>query len=356
MGGMLAHSPSGRELARGAASGNLWPVRARGYALLSVALLGGVAAPARSAPLGGDWESPAGALTLSQHENSVQGRLISASGGCPRAANGVVFKADLLDDSLSGELQICCGAQPAWVPVLLLVAPEGKSMSGAASPPKGCGFGGAHGAIAFRVKSTTATPTATPNGTSADLGAPFDGAQDRLRQAQGNRGSLPTPTPTATATSTPTATSSATPHGTAVRQRAIALAREGEGLRRDGRFEQARQKFLKAVQEDPSYAEGFNGVGVTYYARNDYGEAMRWYKKALQADPDFGDAYYNLGCIYALEGNKAMSLRYLRAALRNGYVARQQMARDGDLRSLAGDPDFEALVQRRPAASAHPQP
>jgi tetratricopeptide (TPR) repeat protein len=135
----------------------------------------------------------------------------------------------------------------------------------------------------------------------------------------------------------------------------MVLAREGDELRREGRFEQARQKFLEAVQEDPAYAEGFNGVGVTYYARNDYGEAMRWYKKALQADPDFGDAYYNLGCIYALQGRKAMSLRYLRTALRNGYVARKQMARDGDLRSLAGDPEFEALVQR-PSGASLPKP
>ena len=124
------------------------------------------------------------------------------------------------------------------------------------------------------------------------------------------------------------------------------MASEGEELMREGRFERARERFLEAVRLDPSYGEGFDGVGVTFRARNDLPEALRWYKRALEADPRLGDAYYNIGCVYALEGEKALALRYLRTAVRNGYASLETLSRDPDLAPLQGEPEFRALERR----------
>jgi hypothetical protein len=55
---------------------------------------------------------------------------------------------------------------------------------------------------------------------------------------------------------------------------------------------------------------------------------------------------YNLGCCAALAGDRRKALRYLREAVAHGMsgeVART-MAKDSDLQSLRGDPEFEALL------------
>ncbi len=55
---------------------------------------------------------------------------------------------------------------------------------------------------------------------------------------------------------------------------------------------------------------------------------------------------YNLGCISALKGDRAGALTWLRQAVDAGYFEADWMARDQDLASLRGDPEFEALIAR----------
>src|SRR5262249_32846813 len=129
------------------------------------------------------------------------------------------------------------------------------------------------------------------------------------------------------------------------RAQAQEIARDGDSFQKEGKFERARERFLEAVRVDPQYGEGYNGVGITYYARNDLKEALRWYKKALTADPGLGDAYYNMACVYALQHEKSLSLRYLRMALRNGFTSREHLQEDSDLSTLRDDPQFQALVE-----------
>src|SRR5262249_18727769 len=194
----------------------------------------------------------------------------------------------------------------AWVPVLLLVSPDGHLLSGTITAPKGCTAPlGRNGSISLRRLSASATAPARESGHKPP---PPDHPRPQAREDP------------------------------EARSRAEEVAKDGEAFQKEGRFERARERFLEAVRIDPLYGEGYNGIGVTFYARNDFKEALRWYKKALAADPGLGDAYYNMACVYALQHEKALRLRYLGPPLRKGLPSRGHMPEDDDWTAQRGDP------------------
>jgi tetratricopeptide (TPR) repeat protein len=78
-------------------------------------------------------------------------------------------------------------------------------------------------------------------------------------------------------------------------------------------------------------------------------------------DPALSNALYDLGCIYALQGRREEALAYLHQAVENGLSVHSvsHIAEDEDLKSLRGDPRFEALaaeaVKRAAAQQAQPK-
>ena len=55
---------------------------------------------------------------------------------------------------------------------------------------------------------------------------------------------------------------------------------------------------------------------------------------------------YNLACVAALRGDRRQALDWLARAVDHGLKDADHMAKDDDLKSLRGDPAFEALVAR----------
>jgi len=192
-----------------------------------------------------------------------------------------------------------CGAREEWASAVLLAGDAG--LSGAAHvAAKGCKAPlGKRGGVAFR-RASPATPTAARR-----------------------------------------------PPARSARAKAKSVMRDGATWLSEGNFEQARRRFLDAIDLDATIPEAYNGVGVTYRMRNDLPTALGWYKRALAVDPDFGDAYYNMACVYALQGSKEMALRYLQIAALNGYATAGGMDEDPDLESLRADPGYRALVRAR---------
>ncbi|MEW5854460.1 MAG: tetratricopeptide repeat protein, partial [Myxococcota bacterium] len=129
------------------------------------------------------------------------------------------------------------------------------------------------------------------------------------------------------------------------RGKAMSHAKEAASLIHKGKFEDARTPLMEALRQDPGYAEGYNMMGVTYYARDQYDDALGWYKKALTANPDFGDAYYNIACIYAVEGKKELALRYLRIAMLNGYAQADAVDKDPDLDKIRGEAEYAEIMK-----------
>lgn len=267
--------------------------------LVPFALLSAIAAHA--APLGGAFSSPLGAVAVSEKDGNVTVTLTDKKNACGLAKGAVILEGSRLDDSVVGTLHACkvgdgC-AGPLAGAAMLLITKAGAVMSGAVHLDAGaCKTPLAGDSLVFR--KADKKPAITPP------------------KATGNP-----------------------------RERAEKLAAEANRMLKenDGNAEAARAKLEEAVQIDPSYAEGFIGVGVTYYARERYDEALDWYKKALEANPAVGDAYYNIGCVYALKGDAEQALRYLRIAMLNGYVQLNTLATDGDLKNLQGNEKFEKL-------------
>ena len=59
--------------------------------------------------------------------------------------------------------------------------------------------------------------------------------------------------------------------------------------------------------------------------------------------PDDANGAYNLACYWARVGNRSEAIRHLRSAVDQGMTI-AYMARDPDLESLHGDPEFEAIL------------
>ncbi len=268
-------------------------------------LLLSTAARAAAPPVDGEYESPLGRVRIDGDGATFRGVLVAPSRACPFKAGDEVLRATLLDDSLAGQVRVCvsgkaCAKREEWATAVLLAA--GPGLSGAAHVAgKGCkGPLGRKGGIAFRrVDPAAAVPAAAP------------------------------------------------PSAKASRAKARKLLRDGAAWLSEGSFEQARGRFLDAIEVDASIPEAYNGVGVTYRMRNELDRALEWYKKALAVDPDFGDAYYNMACVYALRGSKDLALRYLQIAAMNGYATAGGMDEDPDLESLRAEPGYRALVGAR---------
>lgn len=284
----------------------LSPSRPNLFTVLAVAIGAVVAAagPAWAAPLSGTFSSPLGKVVVSEKDGTVIAKLVDAKNPCGFPKGKAILEGSRLDDSVVGTLHACRSPSdtcmgPIDGPVMLLITRGGAAISGAVHLEAGaCQTPLKGDSVVF--KKAGAPPGKKP---SAD-----------------NAGGTP-------------------------RQRAEKLAAEAQKVmnENEGNAEAARAKLQEAVQIDPTYAEGFNGVGVTYYVRERYDEALDWYKKAIDANPAFGDAYYNIGCVYALRGDVEQALRYLRIALLNGYVQLNTLESDSDLKSLHGNEKFEAL-------------
>lgn len=269
---------------------------------LAALLLLSPAARAEPPRVDGEFESPLGRVRITGQGAAYRGVLVAASDICGFREGEEVLRATLLDDSLAGQVRVClggkgCRAREEWSSAVLLASAD--RLSGAVHVgTKGCRAPlGKNGGVAFV-------------------------------RVEGEGGAKPRRKPEA-------------------RARARELLRDGAAWLNEGNFEQARRRFLEAIEVDERIPESYNGVGVTYRMRDDLPRALEWYKKALAVDPDFGDAYYNMACVYALEGRKEMALRYLQIAALNGYATAEGIDGDPDLESVRAEPGYRALVRAR---------
>lgn len=273
-------------------------------ALAVAALLTSTAS--RAAGLSGTYTSPLGTVTVAEKDGMVTAKIVDAKKNvCGFPKGKVIFEGSRLDDSVVGTLHACRTPSDTCMgfvdgAAMLLITRGGAVMSGAAHLEAG------------------------------NCPTPLNGDSVVFKKAGGG----------AAAAKKPDGGVKGTP-----RQRAEALATEAKKLleENDANAEAARAKLQEAVQIDPTYAEGYVGIGVSYYTRERYDEAIENYKKAIEANPAIGDAYYNMACVYALKNDQAQALRYLRIALLNGYVQLNTLDQDPDLKNLQGNETFEKL-------------
>lgn len=363
--------------------------------LLAVALLAsppGVPATSGDGLLAGVWGGPNGAKVELRTDaaGKVVGTLVGDDGPCPLPAGTEVLRGALLDDSLGAQVRLCllapaCGKDPNQALAILLVT---KQLTGGVHTKAACAAEvkalvlrrpGPQAPVVAPVPTERLSATPAPSTkVSAQVAAtppgPSPGPAQATRTADpitlaSNGEKLPAPAApalprapvkVAAAEEVPVGQIPGRPVGLEhpvgydprdarkgvrppQRSPVELLLVKGRDLLGTGEFEKARGVFLEALAKEPTRAEAYNGVGVSFYGRLDLDEALAWYKRALEADPQFGDAYYNIACAYALLHRKPLAFRYLRLAALNRYFERQKFEEDPDLESLLGEPEMKEL-------------
>jgi len=106
--------------------------------------------------------------------------------------------------------------------------------------------------------------------------------------------------------------------------------------------------------DHPETLGSMNTLANLYSVQGRYTEAEALLRDALDTGrrvmgedhPDTAKTIYNLGCLAALRGNRAGAFDWLGQAIAHGWSYADKMAEDSDLKSLRGDPAFDALVAR----------
>jgi hypothetical protein len=331
--------------------------------LVLVALCPGLAR-ADGLKVSGPFWSPLGLLTLEQKGGKVTGKVAWKCPVCPFKRGEAVFEGVLLEDSLAGKVRYCLkgkGCQgDGWAPLVMLVAREGRVLSGAAhfkvDPACQVGGKGAKDGIVMRkVKPKPKEPRPPPGDKSDPGSTPAASPDAGTETARVDAGSEVVPPPD------PGAEPMADGQGQAMVAEVEpedpgrfvqnegtwkSNMETGAGHLETGQFERARKAFLAAIELDPTRPEAHNGVGVTYYARHDHDMALEWYKKALEVDANFSDAYYNMACIYALQRKPNIAFRYLKIAALNGFVQPDVLESDEDLASVRSDPRYKEILKQ----------
>jgi len=253
-----------------------------------------------AAPLSGSFSSPVGAIAIKETpDGNVTGKITDAKNPCSFAKGTVVLSGIRLDESVAGIFTGCkvgdgC-AGPLDGDAILLITKSGALLSGAVHlEAPGCK-------------------------------TPLAGDSLTLRKA-GNKAAAPPPPPAA-----------------GDRTRAEALAKEAQPLIMSGDAEEARKKCQESVKVDRTFSQGYTCIGISYFLRDRYDEALEEYKRALEADPSNHDVYYNIACIYAVQNKTEDSLEYLKLSVLNGYIDLKTLNTDSDLKNLHGNPVFEKL-------------
>jgi tetratricopeptide (TPR) repeat protein len=85
----------------------------------------------------------------------------------------------------------------------------------------------------------------------------------------------------------------------------MTLWKRDQGSENQAGLQQAEALLEKAVTIDPKLGEAYLQLGILYYSRNSFEQAIRAYKKAIEASPRVGEAYYRLGLAYRRIGEES---------------------------------------------------
>ena len=80
---------------------------------------------------------------------------------------------------------------------------------------------------------------------------------------------------------------------------------------RQKQFDVAITEFKKVTQLEPTFADGFVGLGQTYMEKHDFASAVTPLKRALEVDPDLAPAHQLLGYALLAQGYAAQAIPHL---------------------------------------------
>ncbi|AHF89067.1 hypothetical protein OPIT5_01065 [Opitutaceae bacterium TAV5] len=102
--------------------------------------------------------------------------------------------------------------------------------------------------------------------------------------------------------------------------------------------------YESVLRRDSSYTEVIELLGGLYTKAGRIADGLKMDRKLVRLQPDNATAHYNLACSLALMERPSDALRSLADAVERGYDDPAWMAKDTDLTSLHGLPEFARLL------------
>lgn len=85
-------------------------------------------------------------------------------------------------------------------------------------------------------------------------------------------------------------------------ERAAEYYNEGVILSEQGRLDEARDSYLRAIDLDPGYCDAMDNLGRLFRSEGNLKKAVYWYGRSLEVFPENPVAHMNLGVAYRLMG------------------------------------------------------
>jgi len=90
----------------------------------------------------------------------------------------------------------------------------------------------------------------------------------------------------------------------------------GQDRFKEGKFDEARQAFKRAIRMKPSFAEAHYHLGLTYNELGDIKYMQRAFKEAVRIRPDYIDAHYSLAILYRKTGDEKSAIESFRNVIK----------------------------------------
>ncbi len=130
------------------------------------------------------------------------------------------------------------------------------------------------------------------------------------------------------------------------RDEARRLQSDADRLRKEGRFAEAIESYLRALDVDPDFIHAWFGLGVAYGEAGQTGREVESYRRAIQIEPDFHMAHYNLGKVLMEQGDAPGAMRSFREAVRIRPDLPEAYVNLSALHLAAGDAESAAKAAR----------
>src|SRR5579863_1227637 len=83
----------------------------------------------------------------------------------------------------------------------------------------------------------------------------------------------------------------------------------------DGKLDDARKSFERAIKINRRFSDAYNNLGATYYAEKQYKKAISQYQRSLSLKPDVASIYTNVGYAYFAEKQLPKAMEAFHKAL-----------------------------------------
>ena len=86
------------------------------------------------------------------------------------------------------------------------------------------------------------------------------------------------------------------------RRISVVANEQGEQCFKQGKLDEAEEKFLKAIRNDPGFTDGYNNLGVLWWKKGDAAKALDFFATGIRLDPHHRDLIVNTAEVLKILG------------------------------------------------------